>query len=117
VPLAQLEVRIWYVGLASVALHIARVRERVAKGGHDVPEETIRERYDRSRLNLIELMPRLTELLVYDNTKEADPDAGVPPEPVLLLHFARGEIVSSANLAGIPEWAKPILGAAVKLQR
>jgi predicted ABC-type ATPase len=26
--------------------HIARVRSRVAKGGHDIPVVTIRERYD-----------------------------------------------------------------------
>jgi predicted ABC-type ATPase len=114
---AGIEVRIWYVGLATVEVHIARVRARVSKGGHDIPVEIIRERYDRSRLNLIELMPRLTELLVYDNSKEASPDAGVPPEPELLLHLARGKVVSSADLSGIPEWAKPILGAAVKLQR
>ena len=112
---AGIEVRIWYVGLATVELHIARVRARVAKGGHDIPEERIRERYDRSRLNLIELMPKLTELLVYDNSQKADPDAGDPPEPEFLLHLVRGKIVNSADLAAIPEWAKPILGAAVKL--
>src|SRR5688572_18354280 len=71
------EVRIWYVGLSSPELHIARVRSRVARGGHDVPDTKIRERYDRSRLNLIHLMPKLTELRVYDNSQEADPHAGV----------------------------------------
>src|SRR2546422_5178074 len=50
------------VGLSSAELHIARVRARVAKGGHDIPEPRIRDRYDRSRLNLIHLMARLTEL-------------------------------------------------------
>jgi predicted ABC-type ATPase len=69
-------VRVWYVGLSSPELHIARVRARVAKGGHDIPEPRIRERYDASRLNLIRLLPRLSELWVYDNSVEADPDAG-----------------------------------------
>jgi predicted ABC-type ATPase len=32
-----LEVRIWYLGLSSPELHLARVRARVAKGGHDIP--------------------------------------------------------------------------------
>jgi len=45
---AGIEVRIWHVGLASAELHIARVRARVAKGGHDIPEALIRDRYDRS---------------------------------------------------------------------
>jgi predicted ABC-type ATPase len=111
------EVRIWYAGLSDAELHIARVRARVAKGGHDIPEPKIRDRYDRSRLNLVQLMPRLTELRVYDNADEADPDAGATPEPKLLLHMVRGKIVSSCNLAMTPEWAKPILGAAIKSQR
>jgi predicted ABC-type ATPase len=42
------EVRVWYVGLASQLLHIERVRRRVAKGGHDIPEADIRRRYDQS---------------------------------------------------------------------
>lgn len=114
---AGVEVRIWYVGLSSPELHIARVRARVARGGHDVPEARIHDRYDRSRLNLIQLMPRLTELCVYDNSEEADPAEGATPQPELVLHMARGRIVSSCDLAVTPEWAKPILGAAMKFQR
>ena len=76
---AGIEVRMWFVGLSSPELHIARVRSRVARGGHDIPEEKIRERYDRSRINLIELMPRLTELRVFDNSFDADPHAGHSP--------------------------------------
>jgi len=114
---AGAEVRVWYVGLRSAELHIARVRARAAKGGHDIPEARIHERYDRSRLNLIHLMPKLTELRVYDNSEEADLDAGVSPEPKLLLHIARGKIMSSCDLAATPAWAKPILGAALKLHR
>ena len=105
------------MGLLSAELHIARVRARVAKGGHDIPEARIHERYDRSRLNLIRLMPGLTELRVYDNSEEADPDAGIAPEPELLLHMVRGKIMSSCDLAATPAWVKPLLGAAIKSQR
>jgi predicted ABC-type ATPase len=114
---AGIEVRIWYMGLQSAELHIERVRARVTKGGHDIPEARIRERYDHSRLNLTQLMPKLTELRVYDNSKEADPRAGVIPKPELILHMARGKIVSSCNLAATPAWAKPILATAIKSQR
>jgi predicted ABC-type ATPase len=112
---AGLEVRVWYVGLSRVELHIARVRARVKKGGHPIPEQKIRDRYDRSRLNLIRLLPRLTEVLVYDNSNEADPDAGDRPEPRLLLHVSSGRIIGSCDLQLIPEWAKPILAAALKI--
>ena len=109
-----IEVRVWYVGLTSPALHVARVRARVAKGGHDIPEPRIRERYDASRLNLIRLLPSLVELQVYDNSREADPHAGVAPEPRLVLHLRRGAIVGPRDLSGTPEWAKAIVAAAIK---
>jgi predicted ABC-type ATPase len=107
-------VRVWYVGLASPDLHIARVRARVARGGHDIPAEQVRTRYDASRLNLIRLLPRLTELRVYDNSAEADPHAGVAPAPTLVLHMRQGRTVRSCPLAETPVWAKPILAAAMR---
>lgn len=109
-----IEVRAWYAGLASPELHIARVRARVAAGGHDIPEAKIRERYDRSRSNLVKLLPHLTELRVYDNSRDADPRAGLMPEPLLLVHMARGCVVSSCELKLVPEWAKPILAVALE---
>jgi predicted ABC-type ATPase len=114
-PSEGIEVRIWYVGLDSVERHIARVRSRVAQGGHDIPDERIRERYTQSRLNLIRLLPRLTELLLYDNSEEADPGSGTPPEPRLILHLVQGKIGETCELIHVPAWAKPILAAALKL--
>ena len=112
-----IDVRIWYVGLKSPELHIARVRARVAKGGHDIPDARVRERYDRSRLNLIRLLPTLTELRVYDNSEEADPATGATPKPVLLLHVVRGVLERRCDLEQVPQWAKPIVAAAVKMSR
>jgi predicted ABC-type ATPase len=109
---AGIEVRIWYAGLSSPELHIARVLARVAKGGHDIPEAKIRERYIQSRANLISLLPKLTELWVYDNSDEADPDAGIAPRPKLILHMRSGQIVASCDASKAPEWTRPILAAA-----
>jgi predicted ABC-type ATPase len=111
----NIEVRIWYVGLQGPELHIERVRARVASGGHDIPEAKIRERYNGSRLNLIDLLPKLTELRVYDNSEDGDPRTGAPPKPKLLLHLVRGKIVGPDNLTLTPEWARPILTEAMKL--
>jgi predicted ABC-type ATPase len=112
-----LEVRVWYAALGSPELHIERVRRRVAKGGHDIPEADIRRRYDQSRENLIRLLPRLTELRVYDNSAEGDPDAGREPSPTLVLHWRSRRIVAPRDLARTPGWAKPIVTAAMKLAR
>lgn len=110
----RIEVRIWYVGLEGAELHIRRVRSRVAHGGHDIPKDRIRERYTQSRLNLIELLPKLTELMLYDNSEEADPKTGASPQPKLILHLLRGNIVGSSDLNHVPEWAKSIVAAAMR---
>lgn len=111
------DVLIWFCGLASPDLHVARVRARVAAGGHDIPEARIRERYPRALKNLITLMPLVAQLQVYDNSK--DVAAGSPiPDPVFLLEMQGGRLVWPAAedakaLARAPEWAKPLLEAAL----
>jgi predicted ABC-type ATPase len=80
------------------------------RGGHVLSE--IRERYDRSRINLIELMPGLAELRVYDNSKHADLAKGEAPQPRLILAMTKRKIVEHCDLATAPTWAKPILAAA-----
>lgn len=114
--LAEIEVRIWYEGLSSPEQHIRRVRARVAEGGHDIPEAIIRQRYDNSRINLIGLLPRITELKLYDNSEEANPSSGIAPEPRLILHLVKGQVVEICDLSTVPEWAKPVVAAALKFQ-
>ena len=112
-------VHIWFAGLANVELHLERVRRRVARGGHDIPEAKVRERYARSRENLIRLLPGLSFVRVYDNSAEADPAMGAQPSPVLLVEMQRRRIVHPRNLRSLltatPHWAKPIGNAALKL--
>ena len=112
-----IEVHIWYVGLASPELHIERVQARVRRGGHDIPAHDIHRRYEHSRLNLIALLPHLTTLHVYDNSLDADPAAGRTPKPTLVLHMEHGSILGPPDLASTPTWAKPIVAAALKLNR
>lgn len=106
---------VWYVGLSSAELHVARVQSRARRGGHDIAELHIKRRYQHSRLNLIELLPLLSGLRVYDNSIEADPASGQTPEPKLVLRMERQEIREPSDLTHTPEWAKPIVVAALKL--
>ncbi|MBQ3104251.1 MAG: zeta toxin family protein [Lachnospiraceae bacterium] len=57
-----------YVLTANADVNVARVRAREALGGHGVPEEKIRQRYDKT----LKMIPRLIEvcdvLHLYDNT-------------------------------------------------
>lgn len=108
---------VWYVGLSSPELHIRRVRSRVRMGGHDIPEQAIHRRFEHSRLNLIALLPVLTALRLYDNSTEADPAAGKTPvlAPVLIMEHRK--ILNPGDLPRAPDWAKPIVAAAIKLSR
>ncbi len=110
-----IEVRVFYVGLPNPEAHIERVQQRVRAGGHDIPEADIRRRWRHSRLNLVRLLPLLTELRVYDNSAPADPSAGQAPQPVLVLHVVRRDIVGPPDLSATPAWAKPIVAAALKM--
>lgn len=110
-----IEVHAFYVGLGGSSVHIERVRQRVRGGGHDIPEAVIRRRYRRSLINLVTLLPVLTELRVYDNSATADPAAGQAPRPVLVLQMKHGRIVGPSDLTGTPAWAKPIVAAALEL--
>lgn len=109
------ELRLWYCGLATPELHLARVRARVARGGHDIPAAMIRRRFDAGRENLIRLLPRATSLHLYDNSAEGDPARGKRPRPILLLHYEQGRIVAHVELRRVPAWAKPIVAAAIAI--
>jgi predicted ABC-type ATPase len=106
-----MEVRIWYVGLDSVALHIARAQARAALGGHEVAPHAIESRVPKIRDNLIELAPLVTELRVFDNSVECDVAAGEQPRPVAVLHVVAGRVVTSVPRADVPAWADPVLRA------
>lgn len=109
------DVLVWYCGLASPEHHLARVRARVAAGGHDIPEVKVRERWERSRLNLITLLPQLARVQVYDNSAEAAPGAPVP-DPVHVADIVAGRLVwpvTADEFQRTPAWARALLGAAL----
>lgn len=110
------DVLMWFCGLDTPEHHIVRVRQRVTRGGHDIPEAKVRERYTASRRNLIALLPFLAQLQVYDNSIDAV--LGQPmPNPRLLLQMERGRIAWPRDVQGlrvIPDWAKPIMEAALE---
>lgn len=64
-----------YVWLGSADLAVERVARRVARrvesGGHDIPEDVIRRRYERGRANFFELyLPLAGRWSAWDNSGE-----------------------------------------------
>ncbi|HET8744745.1 MAG TPA: AAA family ATPase [Ramlibacter sp.] len=110
-----------YCGLASPELHIARVAQRVAHRGHPIPEAKIRERWNTSRSNLVQLLPVLSRLQVFDNSRSVEAGQDVP-DPALVMELEAGRVVfpdigSRQALAAVPAWAQPVLEAAIQQQR
>ena len=63
-----------FLWLPNAELAIARVAQRVAAGGHAVPESTIRRRFDRGLRNFFELyLPLADTWFLYDNSDLAAP--------------------------------------------
>ncbi len=93
-------VRLVYICLDSPEQSIQRIHERVAQGGHNVPEEDVRRRYARSLSNLKQIVKITNETLVYDNS-------GV--EPTLIIEVRTGTVM--ARLANC------LLGPAICLKR
>ncbi|WP_199249963.1 zeta toxin family protein [[Phormidium] sp. ETS-05] len=62
-------INLMYFWLPTPELAIERVRQRVASGGHSIPEAVIRRRYERGRHNLISLyIPLCDTWIIYDNS-------------------------------------------------
>jgi predicted ABC-type ATPase len=109
------DVCIWYVGLESPELHIARVRARVKRGGHDIPVAKIRERYSKSLANLVSFIGKAAEVHVYDNSRETRD--GSPSARLILRMYERRLVYPDREtlLASTPEWAKPLAAAALRV--
>jgi predicted ABC-type ATPase len=71
---AAYDVHLIFLWLPTSDLAIARVAERVRAGGHDVPTDAIRRRFDRGRRNFFTLYrPLATTWRVYDASPIAGP--------------------------------------------
>lgn len=110
------KVSMWYAALHSAGQHIERVNQRAERGGHLIPPDKIAYRYDASRKNVMRLLPYLSTLRLFDNSKTAEVTQGEAPEPKLILHFENQQIIHCLLPAQVPRWAKPIIAAAARLQ-
>lgn len=93
-------VRLVYVCVENPDWNIERVRERVANGGHDVPDEDVRRRYDRSLQNLPAALRLADEAALFDNTRAAARK---------VLEVRDGVIVWRAE--DEPEWVARVVAA------
>ena len=85
---------------------LARVRQRVQEGGHDVPAERILARYPRTLKNLT-LAVRCADLvMLYDSGNDSGSDGVNIPMRVAIC---RGQETKTL-VPNLPDWASVVLG-------
>ena len=99
---AGFRVVLHYVSVASPEQALDRIRNRVALGGHDIPEVDARRRFARSHANLPAAIARADEAMLYDNS---DPDR--PHREVAILRDGAWWVAGV-----VPGWAAMALARA-----
>ena len=97
----NLTVNLIFVGLDGADLNVVRVAARVAVGGHHVPDEDVRRRYDRSMENLARAVALADQATVFDNSS----DSG----PLQVLTYDAGRF--TIHTPELPAWVATHLGA------
>ena len=78
------KVHLFYVWIPDVELGLARIRDRVQNGGHNVPENDVRRRFPRTLTNLFDhYRPLVDSLHFFDNSGQT---------PVLVFEDANGKM-------------------------
>jgi predicted ABC-type ATPase len=89
-----------YVGLENQMLCTARVTQRVAAGGHDVPDDKIAARYERSLKNLAQAVRFFDVVYLFDNSSADEPYRRIAV-------FEGGAMVERCE--SLPEWAQTLV--------
>jgi predicted ABC-type ATPase len=88
------EVHLYYVGLNSVEIALERIKKRVRLGGHGIPEERVRNRYESSFANLKDVFKYCDRIAIYDNSEKMR----------LVAKFNKGNLEFKSKK--IPAWLK-----------
>lgn len=100
-------VAILFVGTGGPDINVSRVKHRVSLGGHDVPDDKIISRYERT----MQLLPRYIEvadyIAVYDNSIDSKPGAGLGPRLLLVKRCGEIEVTPEGK---VTPWLKKYSG-------
>lgn len=92
-------VRLYYIGLNTADDSIQRIANRVFKGGHDIPAEDVRRRFENRLSALLTVLPYCDEATFFDN------DNGFVEVGI----YRNGELTPTA--ANLPQWFCDIMAA------
>ena len=97
----EYKIALHYVSLGSPGHALDRIRNRVARGGHDVPENDARRRFLRSHSNLPTEVQSADEVALYDNS--------LPERPHRVAAIFKEKTLWVSD--DVPDWAAPVADA------
>lgn len=90
-------IRLYYVGLDTAEESLKRIKNRVEKGGHDIPQDDVTRRFE-SRFEALErILPYCDEAVFFDN------DNGF----VEVAEYRNGEVLPKGGY--IPRWLTELI--------
>lgn len=95
-------VELYAIHVTTASLNRFRVKQRVAEGGHNVPDDKIVPRIERSLAQLIQALPMVDQALLLDNSLVGDPFR-------VQARFQQGRLISSVE--PLEPWALSVIEA------
>ena len=89
-------IRLYYVGVSSSDESIERIKNRVRKGGHDIPEDDVKRRYSKRFDDLAAILPYCNEVRFFDNENGFAEKA----------EYRNGSLLTKGN--NIPKWIEEL---------
>jgi predicted ABC-type ATPase len=84
-------ISIYFLWVPDVSISIERIRDRVAKGGHDVPEVLVRRRFARSIRNFLQIYSATADSwILFDNSNE--PPLAIARKEESKTHIIEGRL-------------------------
>lgn len=91
-------VRLFYIGLDTAAESLARIQNRVRRGGHDIPEDDVERRFAGRWEAVAKVLPYCDEAEFYDN------DNGF----LKVAEYRNGELIPMGSHR--PQWLTELMG-------
>ncbi|KQU91522.1 hypothetical protein ASC78_00855 [Variovorax sp. Root318D1] len=98
---AGFRVVVYHINVRRPELSVSRVAQRVDEGGHDVPEDKIRERFERNQPLIREAVLLADHAFVYDNS-------GLNMPARRVIAFTKGRVTAASE--DLPDWARALYG-------
>lgn len=89
-------IRLYYVRVSSSDESIKRIKNRVEKGGHNIPTEDVERRYNKRFEDLAKVLPYCNEVRFFDNENGF----------VEKAEYKNGLLITKSGI--IPQWLKDL---------